>query len=136
MICPVCGKQMNDAAAFCTECGALLQQAEQVEHAAQMGQFVVETNNRNTDATTGRLLAKVNGFIDAKEAVKLNKCLSLTAIVGVVMLRLFGFWLSALLIAVINGYFIFREYKTSGRIDRRMYVWTVGAFLIWLIMFI
>ena len=136
MHCPKCGKQLNEEAAFCTECGLRLNQSQQEEPAEQPEQAVPQATVNDGNTTENGLLAKINDYIEKHRAETLNKYFSAVSIAAVVALRLLGLWVSALLIAAVNGYLIYRSYKATAKIDAKMCAWTIGAFLICLIMHI
>jgi len=94
-----------------------------------------ETVNPQAGTAVG-VLTKMNNFIEAQGSDKLNKYLSLAAIIVAVLLRLLGVVLLSLAIAAVNSYLIFRNYKETRKIDKKMCIWSACALLIWLIMFL
>ena len=132
MNCPKCKKLLPDNVTFCTECGTPILQAEQK---AQPEVAAQETVNPQAGTAVG-VLTKMNNFIEAQGSDKLNKYLSLAAIIVAVLLRLLGVVLLSLAIAAVNSYLIFRNYKETRKIDKKMCIWSACALLIWLIMFL
>ncbi|MBE6903848.1 MAG: zinc-ribbon domain-containing protein [Ruminococcaceae bacterium] len=117
MICSKCGKQLEDECLFCTECGSSIGVAEEL----------------GKSTTNNKFIEKINNFIYIFGEIKINKYLSIIAIVSMIAIRFFGFIVTSVLITVVNGYLIYYSYKRKSKIDTKMIIWSIAAFFVGLL---
>lgn len=134
MFCPECGTNLREGALFCSECGKAIQTVQsQPEHCDVEPQETMAQITQQEEVKPEE--SKINRFIAEKGADKLSNQLSLVTIVAVILMRFLGF-VTALLVAAVNGYLIYRSYKDTGSFNKKMIAWCVGALLIWAIYWI
>ena len=123
MICTKCGNQLQEGDSFCTACGYKVEQDTKRSKLSEM----IRAN---------KVLDKLNNFIERFEDRKINKYLSVAAIISMISIRLFGYIVITVLLTIINSLLVIHNYKQNEKLDIKMLVLSLAVFFVGLLIVI